>query len=105
MTLEIATTSILSANSYEEVKSTQSNIIWQQLEKVLIEEAAKLWLGTLSPKTRINYQSGLRRLAELKLLAPSMSLQAFALVNHESRLGPNAVDNRGRLAIFPSPGF
>jgi integrase len=84
MTLEIANTSSLSVNLYEEAKSTQSNVIWQQLEKITVEEAAKLWLETLGPKTRINYQSGLRKLAELKLLSPLMNLQAFALVNHEA---------------------
>lgn len=84
MTLDITTTSSLSVNSYEDAKSSQSNAIWQQLEKISVEEAAKLWLGTLSPKTQINYQSGLRRLAELNLLSPAMSLQAFALVNHEA---------------------
>ena len=84
MTLDIATTSSLSVNSYEEAKSIQSNAVWKQLETISLEEAANLWLGTLGPKTRINYQSGLRRLAELNLLSPGMSLQAFALVNHEA---------------------
>lgn len=84
MTLEITNTSSLAVSSYEEAKSSQSNVIWQQLEKITVEEAAKLWLETLGPKTRINYQSGLRMLAELNLLSPSMSLQAFALVNHEA---------------------
>lgn len=84
MTLDIQAASSLSVNSYEEAKSSQSNVIWQQLEKISVEEAAKLWLGTLSPKTKLNYQSGLRRLAELNLLSPGMSLQTFALVNHEA---------------------
>lgn len=72
------------AKAFEEAKSAHSNLIWQQLEKILVEDAAQHWLSTLHHKTRINYQSGLRRLAELGFLFPSMNLQAFSLVNHEA---------------------
>lgn len=72
------------ANSFEEAKSSQSNAIWQQLEKITVQDAAELWLSTLSYRTRINYQSGLRKLAEIGLLSPLLNLQAFALINHET---------------------
>ena len=72
------------ANSYEEAKRSQHQLIWQQLETLTINNAAELWLSTLSPRTRLNYQSGLRKLAELGLLSPFMTLQAFALINHEA---------------------
>lgn len=72
------------ANSYEEAKRSQKQLIWQQLETITVSEAADLWLSMLSPRTRINYQSGLRKLAELGMLSPFMTLQAFALVNHEA---------------------
>ncbi len=39
-----------------------------KLEQITVSEAINVWLYTLSPKTRINYQSGLRLLAELGLL-------------------------------------
>lgn len=72
------------ANTYEEAKSYQSQKVWQQLEQISVQQAADMWLSTLNPRTRINYQSGLRRLAEKGLLSPLLSLQAFALVNHEA---------------------
>ena len=74
----------IDVNNYEAAKRSQSNWMWEQLGKINVEGAAEVWLTTLSPRTRINYQSGLRRLAELKLFDPLMTLQAFALVNHES---------------------
>lgn len=40
-------------------------------------------MWTLSERTRSNYKSGLRRLAELGLFDSLMTLQTFALVNHE----------------------
>lgn len=83
-TTDIISISLSSANSFEEAKSAQSNAIWQQLEKITIQEAAEMWLATLSHRTRINYQSGLRKLAEIGLLSPLLNLQGFALVNHEA---------------------
>jgi len=74
----------LDVNSYEDAKRSQSNWIWQQLEKISVEEAVEVWLQTLSPKTQKNYRSGLKRLMELGLFDPLMTLQAFALVNHEA---------------------
>lgn len=87
MSLTIKDTSglnAISANSYEEAKSTRDEVLWRQLEKITVQEAAEAWLSTLSLRTRINYQSGLRKLAELGFLSPLISLQAFALSNHES---------------------
>ena len=78
--------SITHTNSYsfEEARRLHSQVVWQQLETITVCEAAELWLSTLNPNTRLNYQSGLRKLAELGLFSPLMSLQAFALVNHEA---------------------
>ena len=74
----------LDVSSYEDAKKSQSNWIWQQLEKVSVQEAVEVWLSTLSERTRVNYRSGVRRLEELGLFDPLMTLQAFALVNHEA---------------------
>lgn len=76
--------SIQVANTFEEAKYYQSQKVWRQLEQISVQQAAEMWLATLNPRTRINYQSGLRRLAEKGLLSPLLSLQAFALVNHEA---------------------
>jgi hypothetical protein len=72
------------ANTFEEAKSHQSQKVWQQLEQISVQQAAELWLATLHHRTRINYQSGLRRLAEKGLLSPLLNLQTFALVNPRS---------------------
>lgn len=74
----------LDVSSYEEAKKSQSNWIWQQLEKISVQEAVEVWLSTLSERTRNNYRSGVRRLSELGLFDPFMTLQGFALVNHEA---------------------
>ena len=71
-------------SSYEEAKKSQSNWIWKQLEKISVQEAVEVWLSTLSEKTRKNYRSGVRRLEQLGLFDPLMTLQAFALVSHEA---------------------
>ena len=70
--------------TYEQAQSFQTNAVWNSLDRITVEEAMGAWLGTLSPLTQINYNSGMKKLAEQGLLNPMMSLQAFALVNHES---------------------
>jgi integrase len=69
--------------SFEQAKNLRDRLIWQQLDKTTVEEAIVHWLSTLSARTEINYQSGMRKLFGLKLINPSMTLQAFALVNHD----------------------
>ena len=74
----------LDVSSYENAKKSQSSWIWQQLEKITVQKAVEVWLSTLSKRTRNNYRSGVRRLADLGLFDSLMTLQAFALVNHEA---------------------
>ncbi|MFI5343207.1 MAG: tyrosine-type recombinase/integrase [Chlamydiales bacterium] len=69
--------------TYEQAKAFQTNLVWKKLDEITVEEAISYWLTTLSLKTQINYRSGIRKLVELGLLNPLMSLQAFALTNHE----------------------
>lgn len=79
--LEIKTPSNL--ETYEQASSFKSNLVWKQLDLISVEESIAHWLSTLSSKTQINYRSGIRKLIELGLVDPLMSLQQFALVNHE----------------------
>lgn len=51
----------LDVSSYENAKKSQSSWIWQQLEKITVQEAVEVWLLTLSKRTRSNYKSGVRR--------------------------------------------
>lgn len=69
--------------TYEKASSFKSNLIWKQLDLISVEEAIAHWLPTLSSKTQINYKSGIKKLIALGLVDPFMSLQQFALVNHE----------------------
>lgn len=70
--------------SFEQAKNLRDNLIWEQLDKITVEESIVHWLTTLSPKTQINYQSRMRKLAQMRFIDPAMTLQAFALVNHNS---------------------
>jgi len=74
----------LKIESFEQAKKLRDEFIWKQLDKATIQEAALHWFTTLSHRTAINYRSGMRKLAEMKLIDPSMSLQAFALINHDT---------------------
>lgn len=73
--------------SFEQAKSLRDNLIWEHLDRTTVEQAVVQWLTTLSPKTRINYQSHMRKLAQFGFIDPSITLQIFALVNHN-----NAID-------------
>lgn len=80
--LEVQTPSKL--ETFEQASSFKSNLIWKHLDSISVEEAIANWLPTLSSKTQISYRSGIKKLIELGLVNPLMSLQQFALVNHES---------------------
>lgn len=73
-----------SLETYEQAKAFQTNVIWNKLDEITLEEALSHWLSTLSHRTQINYRSGIRKLIEFGLLNPLMSLQVFALTNHEA---------------------
>ncbi len=68
----------------EQAKAFQANLVWKKLDEITLEEALSHWLSTLTHKTQINYRSGIRKLIEFGLLNPMMTLQIFALTNHEA---------------------
>lgn len=75
----------LKGQTYEQAQSLRTNLVWQALDSIQVQEAIFIWLETLnSHHTRRNYYAGLKKLVEYSLLNPFISLQAFALVNHES---------------------
>jgi integrase len=49
-----------------------------------VGESLELWLGTLGTLTSINYRSGMKQLVDGEYLNIGMSLQAFALINHDA---------------------
>jgi len=75
---------VSSLETFEQAKSFQANLVWKKLDEIILEEALSSWLSTLGHKTQINYRSGIRKLIEFGLLNPMMTLQAFALINHEA---------------------
>jgi len=77
---------LLMPASFDQAKKLRDDLIWQQLDCITVAAAIELWLSTLNPKTKLNYRSGLRKLVELGLIDQSQSLQAFALINHDTVL-------------------
>lgn len=73
-----------SAPKYDQAVSTVKDIVWDKLSDLTISEALDVWLSTLGKLTAANYRSGMRKLIESKCINPNISLQAFALVNHNS---------------------
>ena len=69
--------------TYEQAASFKTNLVWKNLDEISVEEAICYWLPTLSPKTQLSYRSGIKKLIEFGWLNPLMSLQQFALINHE----------------------
>lgn len=82
--IRLSQVSGLEVKTFEQAKNLRDNLIWQQLDKITVEEALYQWFATLNPKTQINYQSAMRKLALLGFIHPTMTLQAFALVNHNT---------------------
>ena len=72
-----------SLQTYEQAASAKTKKKKKKLEETSVEQASDHWLSTLGQKTQINYRSGIKKLIEFGWLNPLLSLQAFALVNHE----------------------
>jgi integrase/recombinase XerD len=70
--------------TYEQAQTYKTNVVWNTLDRIMVEEAIAAWLGTLSSLTRINYHSGMKKLVEYGLINPRISLQSFALLNHDA---------------------
>lgn len=74
----------LPMESFDHAQSIRDSIIWGKLESITVNCMVIEWLETLSHRTRINYQSGVRMLANAGLINPMMSLKAFSLFNHDA---------------------
>ncbi len=80
MDQKIPTRSISFPTHKEALKSKKSTL-WNQLEKISVQEAISLWLGTLNGLTQDSYAKWMNRLIEMDLVSPEMNLQTFSLVN------------------------
>jgi integrase len=72
------------ALSYEAAITIKNSIDWDNLRNLTVGESLELWLKTLRNLTAINYRSGMKQLAEGEYINIGMSLQAFALINHDA---------------------
>lgn len=70
------------SNNYQTAIALQQNSVWNKLEVYLLSNAIVVFLSTLNLSTKKTYSSGLNVLARKKFINPKMSLQEFALVNH-----------------------
>ena len=70
--------------SFGQAQAMRDHIVWDRIETLTVGCLLNEWTETLSPRTRINYQSGVRVLAAAGLINPMLGLQAFSLVNHDA---------------------
>ena len=70
--------------SYDYVQTLKKEAVWKNLRNISVRLAVAEWLSTLTLKTSKNYASGINRLSELQLININVSLQQFALINHDA---------------------
>jgi integrase/recombinase XerD len=70
--------------SYAEILALRQEIQWSSLENHVIADAIEAWLETLTPLTAKNYRSGMQELTKRGFVSGELSLQVFAMVNHEA---------------------
>ncbi len=93
MELVISDRGVTPVSSYEESVRFQTELIWQQLEKITLKQAAEIWLTTLSYRTQRSYKSRLKRLADLGYLNFDITLQAFCLIKHDAIIDRIKLEN------------
>lgn len=65
--------------------SVRNELIWSNMNEVTVEQAVNQWLKTLAnDKTRKNYTCAFKKLYELGILNPLVSLQQLAIVSHRT---------------------
>jgi integrase len=72
------------STTFEQAKSSLNESIWQQLATITVKQALSEWVSGLDDNTRINYNVGFKKLAELDLVDQQLSVQQFSFVNHET---------------------
>lgn len=70
--------------TYSQVKNLREEAIWRNLDTISVEQALDAWYKSMNRLTAINYQSGMKKLAEFGFLNPFLSLQQFSQMNHNA---------------------
>lgn len=82
--LETYSISTSHISKFDQVLSSTKDIIWEKLGEFSVGQWLEIWLETLSNNTAINYRAGMKQLALYGLITPGISLQSFALINHDA---------------------
>lgn len=73
-------------SSFRAAQEHRQDRLWQDLGRISVGEALGHWLEGLGGHTAKNYLCGFKGLAQNGLFDPTLTLQQFALVNHEERV-------------------
>jgi integrase/recombinase XerD len=71
-------------SKYDRLIGAAKDLLWEKLANQIVGEWLEIWLKTLNFYTALNYRTGMKRLAKIGLFQPELSLQAFALINHDA---------------------
>lgn len=72
------------AINYEHALQLKKESVWKNLANITVEQAILQWVTTLRLITAKNYISGMKKMAEKNLIDIGLTLQAFALINHDA---------------------
>ena len=70
--------------SYEQATSLKNNLSWSRLDQIFVGDAIETWLSTCKHLTSLGYRSKMNSMIKLGYIHPEMTLQGFALINHEA---------------------
>lgn len=70
--------------SLEQALQLKKEAVWRDLGQITVKQAVEQWLATLKRITAKNYASGIKQLIKYKLIDQKLTLQVFALINHDA---------------------
>jgi integrase len=95
--------------SYNSALNTRDQIVWQQMDRVSVNDAMMTWISEIPNKlTQNNYLCAMNRLVNAGILNIGVSLQAFALFQHSEILkkikqqSTSEATNQARAAAYIS---
>lgn len=68
--------------SYKKLKNIKCSLIWDKLGDISLKHIIEYWVSCLNENTARSYLISLRSLDKINLISLEISLQQFALVNH-----------------------
>lgn len=69
---------------YDQILMATKEAIWDKLKNHSVGEALEIWFSTLGHLTAVNYRSGMKKLEFHGYINRNLSLQSFALINHDA---------------------